>query len=329
MATPVPHVRDLQTQPGRVDMVSPHIRRVLADNPGPFTMLGTGTYIVGYGRVAVIDPGPRDEQHVARLLDAVRDETIEAILVTHTHGDHSPATALLKQAGIDAPVYAFGPHPLTREVEEHIDEAEGKVEERADVDFTPDVRVTTGDVIRGWGWTFDVLHTPGHISNHLCFGFNEERALFSGDHVMGWATTIIPPPDGDVEAYLRSLELLLDRDDLVYWPTHGPPVRQPQDYVRALHRHRLEREQQVLDLVTKGRRRVEAIVKVIYAGYPEELHKPAGRSVLAQLVKLVRDGRVVCDTPEPTITSRYAPAVRPQSTPAAPPGTARRRSATR
>jgi glyoxylase-like metal-dependent hydrolase (beta-lactamase superfamily II) len=309
MATVVPHRRDLHTQAGRIDMVSPHIRRVLADNPGPFTMLGTGTYIVGYGRVAVIDPGPRDPAHVTRLLAALRGETVEAMLVTHTHGDHSPAAAMLKRAlrrkGMDPPVYGFGPHPVSRADEERADATEGKVEERSDVDFVPDVRVTTGDVIRGWGWTFDVLHTPGHISNHLCFAFREERALFSGDHVMGWATTIIPPPDGNVADYLASLELLFDRDDRVYWPTHGPPIYDPVPYVRALHAHRLEREAQILDLVGAGTARIPAMVRVIYKGYPKELRKAAGRSVLAHLVKLVAEGRVACNTPEPTGSSRY------------------------
>lgn len=305
MATPIPHDRELLTVPGRVDMVSNQIRRIVADNPGPFTLLGTGTYIVGYGRVAVIDPGPRDERHVERLLRALEGETIEAILVTHTHGDHSPAAALLKEAGVDAPVYGFGPHPLTREQEEQVEASGVRLEERADLDFVPDVTVTTGDVIRGWGWTFDVVHTPGHISNHLCFGFREERALFSGDHVMAWATTIIPPPDGNVVDYLASLKLLLERDDEVYWPTHGPPVYDPQIYVRMLYRHRLEREQEIVDALAAGKRRIDAIVKRIYRGYPEELHKPAGRTVLAHLVKLVQEGRVTCDTPEPGIESRY------------------------
>jgi glyoxylase-like metal-dependent hydrolase (beta-lactamase superfamily II) len=303
---PVPHVRDLETEHGRVDMVSRHIRRVVADNPSPFTFLGTGTYIVGYGRVAVIDAGPRDERHVRALLRALQGETVDALLVTHTHGDHSPATAMLRQAGIDAPVYGFGPHPLSREAEARIDEAEGKVEERADVDFVPDERVTTGDVIRGHGWTFDVLHTPGHISNHLCFGYREEQALFTGDHVMGWATTIIPPPDGNLVDYLASLDLLLHRDDRTYWPTHGPPVHAPERYVRALYDHRLEREQQILDVLGRGAKKIPGIVQVIYRGYPRELRKPAGRSVLAHLVKLVKDGRVACNTPEPAIGSRYS-----------------------
>jgi glyoxylase-like metal-dependent hydrolase (beta-lactamase superfamily II) len=305
MATVIPHNRELLTQPGRVDMVTPHIRRVVADNPGPFTLLGTGTYIVGYGRVAVIDPGPRDEAHVARLLEALRGETIEAILITHTHGDHSPAAALLKEAGHDAPVYGFGPHPLSREQEEQVEASGARLEERADLDFEPDVHVTTGDVIKGWGWTFEALHTPGHISNHLCFAFREEKALFSGDHVMGWATTIIPPPDGDVVAYLASLDLLLDRDDVVYWPTHGPPIFDPQDYVRLLRVHRVEREQQILDAIGRGKTRIDAMVKSIYKGYPDELRKPAARSVLAHLIKLVREGRVTCDTPQATITSKY------------------------
>lgn len=305
MATPVPHVRDLRTEAGRVDMVSPHIRRILAPNPGAFTFLGTGTYVVGYDRVAVIDPGPRDDEHIDALLDALRGETVEAILVTHTHGDHSPGAALLRARGIDAPVYAYGPHPTSREDEERLDDVEGKVEERSDVDFVPDVRVTTGDVVRGAGWTFDVLHTPGHISNHLCFGYREERALFTGDHVMGWATTIIPPPDGSIRDYLASLQLVLDRDDEILWPTHGPPVTMPKPYVRALLQHRLEREQQVLDLLARGPRTIPQLVRVIYRGYPAELRKPAGRSVWAQLLKLVEDGRVVANG-EPTSRATYS-----------------------
>lgn len=305
MTTPLRHVRDLRTQPGRTDIVSPMIRRVVADNPGPFTYLGTGTYIVGSERVAVIDPGPRDEAHVDALVHALRGETVEAILVTHTHGDHSPATALLRARGIDAPVYGFGPHPLSREDEERLDAKEGKVEERADVDFVPDERVTTGDVIRGHGWTFDVLHTPGHISNHLCFGLREEKALFSGDHVMGWSTTIIPPPDGSIADYLASLQLVLARRDEILWPTHGPPVRYPHGYVESLYRHRLEREQQVLDVLARGPRTIPQMVRVMYKGYPKELFKPAGRSVWAQLLKLVDEGRVVADG-EPTATARYA-----------------------
>jgi glyoxylase-like metal-dependent hydrolase (beta-lactamase superfamily II) len=306
VATPIEHDRDLRTEPGRVDMVSPHIRRVLADNPGPFTLLGTGTYIVGYGRVAIIDPGPADQAHMDNLLRALDGEVVEAVLVTHTHGDHSPGARLLKAAGIDAPVYAFGPHPLSREQEEQVEASGARLEERADIDFVPDITVTTGDVIRGWGWTFDVLHTPGHISNHLCFAFREEQALFCGDHVMAWATTIIPPPDGSIVDYLASLELLLERDDLVYWPTHGPRVHDPQIYVRALIRHRLEREQEILDQLASGKwTRVGAMVASMYKGYPEELHKPAARSVMSHLVKLVREGRVRCDTAVPAIDSRY------------------------
>lgn len=306
MATVVPHVREFAAVPGLTYRVSPHIRRVLAPNPSAFTYHGTGTYIVGWGKVAIIDPGPRDKAHVKALLRALKGEEVAAILVTHTHGDHSPATALLRKAGIDAPVYGFGPHPLTREQEAH-GEAEGKVEERSDLDFTPDVRVTTGDVIEGPGFTFDVLHTPGHISNHVCYGYREENALFSGDHIMGWSTSIIPPPDGSITEYLASLELVLEHDWDVLWPTHGGPVRQVAPYVRALHAHRLEREQQILDVLASASKamKVPAMVKRIYVGYPKELRKPAGRSVLAHLVKLVAEGRVTCSTPEPTTESRY------------------------
>ena len=167
------------------------------------------------------------------------------------------------------------------------------------------MRVTTGDVIHGWGWTFDVLHTPGHISNHLCFGFREERALFSGDHVMGWATTIIPPPDGDVVDYLASLELLFDRDDRVYWPTHGPPVYDP-DPLRACAPRPSPRTRGADPRVGgRGHRPHPRDGPRHLQGLPRNLRKPAGRSVLAHLVKLVHEGRVVCSTPEPTGKSRY------------------------
>jgi glyoxylase-like metal-dependent hydrolase (beta-lactamase superfamily II) len=306
MATVVPHVREYAAVPGVPYAVTPLVRRVLCDNPSAFTYHGTATYIVGHGSVALIDPGPRDEAHVDALLRALRGERVAAVLVTHTHGDHSPAAAMLRAAGIDAPTYGFGPHPLTREQEER-GEAEGKVEERSDLDFVPDVRVTTGDVIEGDGWTFDVLHTPGHISNHLCFGLREERALFSGDHIMGWSTSIIPPPDGDIADYLASLQLVLGHDWSVLWPTHGPPVHDVRPYVEALHAHRLEREQQILDVLAAATRpmKVPAMVKRIYVGYPKQLHKPAARSVLAHLVKLVRDGRVRCSKPEPSVEATY------------------------
>ena len=306
MATVVPHVKEFEAVPGVSYSVSPHVRRVLADNPSAFTYRGTGTYIVGWGKVAIIDPGPRDEAHVKALLRELRGERVEAILITHTHGDHSPAAAMLRAAGIDAPTYGFGPHPLTREQEEQ-GEAEGKVEERSDLDFVPDVRVSTGDVIEGPGWTFDVLHTPGHISNHVCYGYRQENALFSGDHIMGWSTSIIPPPDGDVADYLGSLRLVLEHDWATLWPTHGPPVRDVRPYVEALHAHRLEREQQILAVLATAPRpmKVPTMVKRIYVGYPKQLHKPAGRSVLAHLVKLVREGRVRCNKPEPTIDATY------------------------
>lgn len=304
MVTVVPHVREFAAVPGLSYSVSPHIRRVLADNPSAFTFHGTGTYIVGWGKVAVIDPGPRDKAHIKALLRALRGEEIVAILVTHTHGDHSPGAALLRKAGVDAPVYAFGPHPLSREMEAR-GETEGKVEERSDIDFEPDVRVGTGDVIEGPGWTFDVLHTPGHISNHLCYGYREENVLFSGDHIMGWSTSIIPPPDGDVSDYLASLDLVLQHDYDALWPTHGPAVREVPAYVRALRQHRLEREQQILDVLAEKPMKVPAMVKRIYVGYPKELHKPAGRSVLAHLVKLVREGAVVCNKPEPVIGATF------------------------
>ncbi|HRE03692.1 MAG TPA: MBL fold metallo-hydrolase, partial [Ilumatobacteraceae bacterium] len=185
MAVVVPYVRDIKFEYGVAATVNPLVRRVVAKNPSAFTFHGTGTYIVGKGNVAIVDPGPDDAAHVGALLDAVRGETVSHILITHTHMDHSPATAAVKKA-TGATVYGYGPHPRGEEIG-----AEG-----GDMDYAPDVVVTDGDVIEGKGWTSEAIHTPGHISNHLCFTLREQNALFSGDHVMGWSTSVVTPPDG-------------------------------------------------------------------------------------------------------------------------------------
>lgn len=312
---------------GTSQPVAPLVRRVIAENPSKFTYHGTGTYIVGRdgGDVAVIDPGPRLDSHRDALAAALRGSTVRAILVTHCHADHSPLAAWLA-AESGAPTIAFGPHgddswdigtdPVVDDAEP-VDEAdsggdtEPVVEESTDRDFVPDVVAATGDVVAAAdGWTMTSLHTPGHTSNHTCFTLDDgtTRTLFTGDHVMGWSTTVVSPPDGDMAAYLESLRVVAGRHDDVAIPTHGPPIADPSVFVEALIEHRLQREAQVLDAVRNGLDTIPTMVEVLYAAVRRELHKPARRSVLAHLVKLVDDGLVVTDTTLPRLDSTYHPA---------------------
>ena len=298
---------------GRVDRVAPMIRRVVAENPSKFTYRGTGTYIVGEGEVAVIDPGPVLDSHRDALAAALAGERVTAICVTHCHSDHSPLAAWLREE-TGAPTFAFGPHPPPDpdDADELADEiADGvKIEETTDYAFQPDSRVGDGELAAaGPGWTISGVHTPGHTSNHLCFAFAEQRVLFPGDHVMGWSTTVVSPPDGDMAAYIESLRKVAGRHDATYWPTHGPAIAEPQRYVDALVEHRLERERQVLDAVRSGLGEIPDIVALLYADVAEELHKPAGRSVLSHLAKLVADGEIRVDADDrPRLTSHYRPA---------------------
>ncbi len=299
----IPFRREMAFEYGAVDRVSPLIRRVVARNPGPFTFHGTGTYIVGHGSVAVIDPGPALGAHVDALIAALGDETVSHILVTHTHLDHSPAARLLKQA-TGAKTHGFGPHGSGRG-----GPGTGPgpaVEEGGDLDFVPDVRLRDGDVVAGEGWTLTAVHTPGHTSNHLCFALAEENALFSGDHVMGWSTSVIAPPDGDMAAYMASLDRLRSRGEDVYWPTHGPPIRDPGPFVEAFVAHRQERERQILACLRRGQGTIRDMVAVLYAEVPVQLHPAAACSVLAHLIHMVAEGRAACDGP-PAMDARYAP----------------------
>jgi glyoxylase-like metal-dependent hydrolase (beta-lactamase superfamily II) len=295
--TPIPFVPPLDVVYGAPKQVTPLVRRVVADNPSKFTYRGTGTYIVGHGQVAVIDPGPALDSHRDALNAALADDHLTHIFVTHCHADHSPlATWLHEQTG--APRLAYGPHGA-------IDPSDDVVtEEAVDTAFTPDVRLVEGDVVQGHGWTIEALHTPGHTSNHLCFALHEENALFTGDHVMGWSTTVIAPPDGNMRAYLASLRRLLGGRHAVYWPTHGGPITEPEPFVLAYLAHRLEREAQVLACLREGIGEIPAIVARLYVGVPEALYPAAGRSVLAHLIKLVDDGLVVSDGP-PRVESRF------------------------
>jgi glyoxylase-like metal-dependent hydrolase (beta-lactamase superfamily II) len=267
---------------GMLDPVTPLIRRIVARNPGPFTFRGTGTYVVGRGKVAVIDPGPALAEHVEALLAALRGETVTHILVTHTHRDHSPAAAALK-AATGAPTFGFGPHGVIGEA----------VEAGADLAFAPDQALRDCDVVEGPGWRLAAVHTPGHTSNHLCFALAEEHALFSGDHVMGWSTTVISPPDGDMRAYVDSLERLCRRDDAVYWPTHGGAIADPQAHVAALVTHRRARREAVLAALAAGPARPRNLVATVYPDLDTRLVGGAARSLLAHLIELSQDGRAV------------------------------------
>ena len=266
---------------GKVEQVAPGVRRLLAGNPSPFTYSGTQTYIVGTGTVAVIDPGPDLEEHVAAILAATRGEHIDAICCTHTHRDHSPASRPLAVAS-GAPL--IGCAPLA------IDDDGPRADATFDFDYAPDRVLADGERLEGESWALEAVATPGHTSNHLCFAFGD--ALFTGDHVMGWSTTVVSPPDGDMTLYLRSLDALLARDDRIYYPAHGPPVEAPHDHVRALIEHRRMREEQILGRLREGEGRIELMVEIIYRDVDPRLHPAAGRSVLAHLRDLERRGLV-------------------------------------
>ena len=276
--------RTFEAVAGRVEQVSPLVRRVLCGNASPFTFTGTSSFIVGRGRVAIIDPGPDDPAHLAALLAAVNGESVSHILVTHSHADHSPLAARL-QAATGAPILAQG---------SAAEAAAGQARLDAGIDrqFAPDRRLGHGERIEGAAWSLEAIFTPGHMSNHLCFALAEERTLFSGDHVMSWATSVIAPPEGNMADYLASLRLLLGRGEDIYLPAHGPARRDPLPYVRDLIAHRQKREAAILAAIAEGEATLNQIVARVYAGLDQRLLGAAALSARAHIDHLLAQGRI-------------------------------------
>lgn len=307
MSDDIPFNRTFDLVPDQVKEVAPGVRAVVANNPGPFTFKGTMSYIIGRGKVAILDPGPDDDAHIAALLDAVRGETVTHIFVTHTHRDHSPGVPKVK-AATGATVYAEGPHRLARPL--HIGETR-RLDASADMNFRPDVALVDGEVVSGDSWTIEAVTTPGHTANHMAYAFKESDLLFSGDHVMGWSTSIVAPPDGAMSDYMASLQKLAGRSESLYLPGHGGAVREAPRFVRHFIRHREGREASILYRLGKGAADIPTIVKAVYIGLDQRLAGAAALSTLAHLEDMVARGLVATEGP-PAIGGTYRLAERPR-----------------
>ncbi|MCE7797806.1 MBL fold metallo-hydrolase [Sphingobium sufflavum] len=258
--------------------LSPRVTRVLAPNPSPFTYTGTQSYLVGTTELAVIDPGPAEEAHLAALLRAIGERPVKAILCTHTHRDHSPAAAPLAKA-TGATIIGCAPFAITDDGP--------RADAAFDTGYAPDAILTDGDAVIGEGWTLRAVHTPGHTSNHLCYALEEEGALFTGDHVMGWSTSVVSPPDGDMTDYMLSLNKLMEREDAIFYPAHGEAIENPRRLVRGMIGHRKMREGQILRFLgANGASAIPTMVLDMYKGVDPGLHPAAGRSVQAHLIDL-------------------------------------------
>jgi glyoxylase-like metal-dependent hydrolase (beta-lactamase superfamily II) len=273
--------------PRALTRVSPMVRRLVAPNGSPFTFNGTCTYIVGAGQVAIIDPGPGDDSHLSALLAAVDGERVDAILVTHTHRDHSLGVEKLREA-TGARVIGSAPFTPRGDGSTGLDSAH-------DRDYSPDAVLVAGERWQGRGYTIESVATPGHCSNHLCFALLEEDALFSGDHVMAWSTSVVAPPDGSMRAYMDSLDKVRARPETIYWPGHGGPVVEPQRYLRALIHHRRQREVSILNTLAEGPQSIPGIVAKVYVGLNPSLTRAAGLSTLAHIEDLSERGMVVSE----------------------------------
>ena len=315
----IPFVPRIDDAPYAVpEQVSPLIQRVIAKNPSKFSYHGTGTYILGTKDVVVIDPGPKLDSHRDALIAALKGRNVVGIVVTHCHSDHSPLTEWL-HAETNATRYAIGPHkvyegfveeddhdPSEDDPEDKKDESEEE-RETIDVAFSPDVAVLDGEVFLSTSeFSLTAVATPGHTSNHLSVAMDVDRTLFTGDHVMGWSTTVVSPPDGDMRAYIESMHKVISRNDAILWPTHGGPITDPQPFLNAYLGHRLEREKQIVLQIAAGNDTIPGIVKVLYANIDKRLHRPARRSVWSHLRKLVDDGVIAtADGGAPRLLGTY------------------------
>ena len=287
----IPFVKDFTFEYGVCQSISPLIDRLVADNPGPFTYTGTGVYIVGDKNVAVIDPGPATPNHKAALAKALEGRRVTHVLVTHHHIDHSPmAKPLAEEHG--CMVYGYGLQARPPEG------GEIRLEAGDDLGFKPDVEICDGLKINGDGWTIEAIHTPGHTSNHMCYALHEENVLFSGDHIMGWSTSVVSPPDGHMGDYLNSLGRILDRNFDRIIPTHGPVIENAPEFVQAYIDHRLDREQQICEALSEGLTDITDIVLRLYTDIDKRLHPAAAHSVLAHIIHLRETGRIEGDGPD-------------------------------
>ena len=298
--TKIPFVQNFDVTYGQAQTLSPLVSRVLADNPGPFTYTGTGVFIIGTDEVAVIDPGPITPAHEAALDAALKGKIVTHILLTHHHADHSPMAApLAKKHGCK--VYGMKLEPRK------IDDEDIQLEAGNDTSFNPDIEISSGDQFEGTGWTLEAIHTPGHTSNHICYALREENTLFSGDHVMGWSTSVVVSPDGHMGDYLRSLKNIKGRSFDIIRPTHGPAIKHVQPFLSAYIAHRHEREQQIETALKDGLTNIFEIVAKIYAHIDKRLHPAAAHSVLSHLIHMSETGRVKCEG-ELTLQGEYRPA---------------------
>ena len=284
----IPFVRNFDFEYGAAAQLSPLVQRVIANNPGPFTYTGTGVFIIGKKNVCVIDPGPTSAEHVEAIDKALEGRTVTHVLVTHHHVDHSPlAKPLAAKHGCQ--VYGFGLQPVPPQ------DGEVRLEAGDDLTFKPDVEIRNGHITRGDGWTLEAIHTPGHTSNHLCYALHEENTLFSGDHIMGWSTSVVSPPDGHMGDYLASLNTVLDRDFDIIRPTHGPAIKEVRPFVQAYIDHRLVRETQILEALKSGLTSISDIVALLYKDVDKRLHPAAAHSVLSHMIHLRETGRVTAE----------------------------------
>jgi glyoxylase-like metal-dependent hydrolase (beta-lactamase superfamily II) len=302
MADAISFNKTFEPHYGRAIEIAPGVRRVTARNPSPTTFHGTNSYILGAGRVAVVDPGPDDDAHVGALLAATEGEIVSHIVLTHTHRDHSGAVAALKDA-TGAKTAGSGPHRPSRPPRAG---ETARLDASGDVGFAPDITLTDGDIIADETWRLEAIATPGHTANHLAFSLPARDLILSGDHVMAWSTTIVAPPDGSMRDYIASLDKLAARPEQRYLPGHGGPVEDTHSYLRALKGHRRMREAAILERLTSGDRTIAEIVAAIYRDTDPRLHRAAGLTVLAHLEDLVAAGKVDSDGP-PSVDGTFLP----------------------